>query len=87
MSWTISFSGTPEEVVTKLEEHASTYGGQSKEEYERALPHMVGLVKLNLSAHPTPIRIVGVGSSTTNPEGVPNDSYCRVSIVEHDPLV
>lgn len=47
MSWSISTPGTPEEVVTELDRVAGTYSGQSKLEFDEALPHLKGLVNQN----------------------------------------
>lgn len=47
MSWSISFIGKPEKVVEALEAHSSKLDGYSKVEYDKALPHMVGIVKEN----------------------------------------
>lgn len=45
MSWSISFMGAPAKVVEALEAHSEKLNGQSKVEYDSAVPHMVGLVK------------------------------------------
>jgi len=52
MSWSIHFIGKPEKVVEALEAHVEKTGisGASKEEYEKALPNMVGLVKQNFGS-------------------------------------
>lgn len=50
MSWSIYLVGKPENVVKALEEESAKMTGQSKLEYDEALPHLVGLVKQNF--HP-----------------------------------
>lgn len=45
MSWSINFIGKPENVTKALEEHSAKLDGQSKVEYDDALPHLIGLVK------------------------------------------
>lgn len=90
MSWSISFAGTPEEVVEKLEKESSALQGDSKEEYDAALPYLVGLVKLNYGTKGQ-IRIDGFGHAYKPTQvvegGIPPYSKCIVSIKEHDPLI
>jgi hypothetical protein len=47
MSWSISIVGRPHAVKKALEAQAEKLIGQSREEYERALPHLIALVGLN----------------------------------------
>ncbi len=47
MSWSISFIGKPEKVAEALEAYSTKIDGYSKVEYDKALPHMVTLVKEN----------------------------------------
>lgn len=50
MSWSVSFIGTPEKIVEALEKYGAGLDGQSKKEFDEALPCMIGLVKLNFNA-------------------------------------
>jgi hypothetical protein len=47
MSWSIQFIGKPEKVIEALQKQSETMNGESKVEYDSALPHLVGLVKEN----------------------------------------
>lgn len=47
MSWSVSFIGKSENVIKALEAESEKLSGQSKIEYDGALPHLVGLVKEN----------------------------------------
>ena len=47
MSWVITFIGNTENVVNALGEHSTKPEGQSKLEYDSALPYLIGLVKEN----------------------------------------
>jgi len=50
MSWSIQFIGKPDKVVTALQEQSGKLTGESKVEYDSALPHLVGLVNENHGA-------------------------------------
>jgi hypothetical protein len=47
MSWSVSCIGKPEKISQALKDYSNTVTGQSKEEYDKALPHLVGLVEQN----------------------------------------
>jgi len=55
MSWSVTFIGNPENVAKALEEQSTKLEGQSKVEYDSALPHMVALVKENFELVNQPI--------------------------------
>jgi hypothetical protein len=44
MSWSVGFIGKPEKIAEALNAEANKLSGQSKKEFERALPHMTALV-------------------------------------------
>ena len=48
MSWSVNKTGTPDEVVAYLKEQSNILYGQSKEEYDAALPHLIAIVEQNL---------------------------------------
>jgi hypothetical protein len=77
MSWSITTSGTPEEVVLKLEEQSNTLGGQSKEEFDYALPHMIALVRENFNGT---INLNAYGHGVKDTEGKYYDKSCTVNI-------
>lgn len=47
MSWSVNFIGKPEKVVEALQAQSEKMSGESKVEYDSALPHLTGLVKEN----------------------------------------
>jgi hypothetical protein len=66
MSWSISFIGSPENVAKALENHSTTITGQSKAEYDAALPHIKALVEQNVNKnYPRAIKVEGNGHGDT----------------------
>lgn len=73
MSWSFAATGTPEKIIAEIKrvcDKEYTAGTQSRLEFERALPHLVGLLELNYanpgSGYDEPIvRIEASGSGTT----------------------
>ncbi len=53
MSWSIHFIGKPEKVAEALKANAAKLEGQSKLEYEAALPNLVSLVENNFAGDGT----------------------------------
>lgn len=59
MSWSITVSGTPQGVVTAIENESNNLSGQSKEEYDSTMPILISMIKdcrnekilLNASGH------------------------------------
>lgn len=49
MSWSIGFSGKASKVAEALKDYSNKLSGQSKEEYDKALPNMVALVEQNFN--------------------------------------
>ena len=87
MSWSVNESGTPEQVAEKLTKHADGLTGQSRVEYDAALPFLVGLVR---QTYTTPegvannypvknVRIVAFGSGATR-DGAEQCRDCQVKI-------
>ncbi len=50
MSWSVNLIGTPDNISKSLEKTSTELAGKSKEEFDAALPHMIGLVKQNYNA-------------------------------------
>ena len=61
MSWQVQFIGSPENVAKALEAESLRLSDQSKEEFDAALPHMVGLVKENFSPSPIMVKLTALG--------------------------
>lgn len=49
MSWSVSFIGKPKNVVTALHEESNKHNGQSKVEYDSALPYLIAIVEQNFA--------------------------------------
>jgi hypothetical protein len=82
MSWNVEFIGKPQAVAKALSEHSENLQGQLKEEYDAALPHLVGLVEQNFSPI-DPGRIIKIkayGHGTINDKGEIADRNCVVTI-------
>lgn len=47
MSWSVSATGTPNEITKRLEEYGAALSDQSKVEFDAAKPHLLGLVHQN----------------------------------------
>lgn len=62
MSWSVSLIGTPQGVNKELNSIAEQMGdGQSKAEFEEALPHIQGLVSLAVAQN---VKLVANGHAT-----------------------
>lgn len=64
MSWSISFIGKPEKVAEALTAQSAQLNGESKIEYDSALPHLIGLVNENFgTSYPIKLAASGHGIS------------------------
>jgi len=63
MSWSVQFIGKPEKVAEALNAESVKMSGESKKEYDSALPHLVGLVNENFGT-PYLIKIAASGHGT-----------------------
>lgn len=79
MSWSITFIGKPENVAKALEEQSAKLEGQSKVEYDSALPHFVALVKENFGDTPPMIKINASGHGYAS-GGEQKQRQCVVSV-------
>jgi hypothetical protein len=61
MSWSIGLIGKPENLVKALKAESERLKDQSKEEFDAALPHMIGLIELNVSENPVPMKLEASG--------------------------
>jgi len=62
MSWSIDLMGKPENVAIALTAESVKMSGDSKAEYDAALPHMVGLVQQNYGNSSVVIHVTANGS-------------------------
>jgi len=85
MSWSINAIGKPENIVKALEAESTKMTGQSKVEYDDALPHLVGLVKQNFlgpDSEPPLIEVNANGSGYAK-DGQQVTRDCAVTIKRH----
>jgi hypothetical protein len=82
MSWNVEYFGKPQAVAKALSEYSKNLEGQSKEEYDAALPHLIVLVEQNFSPiNPGKIiRMKANGHGTINDRGEFVDRNCDVII-------
>jgi hypothetical protein len=61
MSWSIQYIGTPEKVIAALKANSEKLTGDSKAEFDAALPSMVELIGKNQGHEGQIIKVVGSG--------------------------
>lgn len=82
MSYSVSFVGSADKVVDLLTDYSNKTSGQSKIEYDSALPHILAIVKLNspgITESIAAVKVSAYGHSTTNGEEVVSSS-CSVTV-------
>jgi hypothetical protein len=80
MSWSISFIGNSNNVIKALEDHSNKLNGQSKSEYDEALPSLLKLVQLNHNEQQAVIiKITASGHASS--------SYSNCSVTLEQPYV
>ena len=77
MSWSIYKTGTPDEVIEALKEQSNTLGGQSKEDFNLALPHLIALVGENVGGN---VDLQAYGHGVKNADETYSDKNCQVTI-------
>lgn len=83
MSWSITLIGHPDNIVKALEAESQNLSGKSKEEFDAALPHMIGLVQQNRNIDPANQPVLSIQASGHGYESADgNQSYnnCLVTI-------
>lgn len=85
MSWSVQFEGNAFDVAAKLKEHSNNIADAvSKEEYDSALPHLVGLIEqqVNDAATTGPqVKITANGSGYKDGAGKVVNRRDRKSVV------
>lgn len=83
MSWSVSVIGKPDRVCAALAAKAAQMSGQSREEFEAALPHILGIVGENFAAEapyePPTIKVDASGSGSAS-AGRQIQRNCRVTV-------
>ena len=79
MSWSITFIGSPENVSKALHAQSEKMEGQSKKEYDSALPHMVGIVNENFGSDDPIVKITAAGHGYAS-DGEQKQRNCTVSV-------
>lgn len=75
MSWSIAYIGTPKKISEALQNHSTKLEGNSKIEFDAALPHLQALVQLNQNTAQDPIfKLTAAGHAYTG------YSSCNVNI-------
>ena len=64
MSWSVRLIGTPEKVAEALDKESEKLGGQSKQEFDDAKPHLQELVKQNVGSASMLIDLSANGHAT-----------------------
>jgi hypothetical protein len=82
MSFSVNYIGTPTKIVEALKKHSEELTGQSKEEFDAALPSIIGIVELNYdnsAGHCMSIKLSAHGHAYSN-GGERRSSNCSVNI-------
>jgi hypothetical protein len=79
MSWSITFIGKPDSIAEALQKNSDSLNGQSKLEFDSALPHLTALVKENFGPSVPLIKISASGHGTAT-DGVQTQRHLSVSI-------
>jgi hypothetical protein len=88
MSWSFTHEGTPEEVAAALDAQSERLSGQSKDEFDAALPHLKGLVAENFRSEPyrerykvnAPIVNLSANGSGLAVDGEQQERSCQVTL-------
>ena len=79
MSWSVYYMGKPAKVAEALTAYSGQLSGQSKDEYDAALPHLAALVNQNFGNEGELIKIAASGHGTIV-NGEPTQNHCSVEI-------
>lgn len=79
MSWSTNITGNPDKITEALDKQSQELTGQSKAEFDAALPHLKGLLALNYHENGASPVI----EFSANGHGHDGYSNCNVSIKPH----
>jgi len=85
MSWSIQYVGTPDKLVDAMNKYSDSLSGQSKLEFDDALPHLKHLLLQNVGAYV--FRIVANGHAQFDSAGTKTSGYCAVNFEQIGILV
>jgi len=75
MSWSVNYIGSPGNISAALEKQSGTLSGQSKQEFDAALPHLIALINQNQNKNAEPaLRLAASGHASES------YSSCSVAI-------
>jgi hypothetical protein len=77
MSWSASFIGNPEKVVEALNKQSEGLTGNSKTEFDAALPNLIGLINQNFHSNPDYKPVLKIEA---NGHGNDGERNCSVKI-------
>lgn len=80
MSWSIIFIGKASNVATALEKQSEKLTGDSKVEYDAALPHFIGIVKQNFATAPEPVIKIAAAGHGYSENGQAKNRQCTCSV-------
>ncbi len=81
MSWTFDAIGTPEKLAVALIEETARLSGDSKEEFDRAIPALHSLLVMNVSKNfPQRVLHLCANGHASRSGGEVVDSTCNVSL-------
>lgn len=78
MSWSVNYIGTPEKILAAMDDLSTKLNGQSKLEFDEALPHLKALVSSNVGSQ-TGFWLIANGHATIT-EGVKTYGYLSVDL-------
>lgn len=77
MSWNVSMIGKPENIKAALEKYSESLSGVSRQEYDDAKPHLIGLVDQNVSGS---LIKVNASGHATFVDGVKKHGSCSAAV-------
>ena len=80
MSWSFNAIGKPEDFPKALDAESDRLTGQSKEEFDAAKPHLLGLIALNTDKSVPRLMQLTAGGHATKANGETTSSHCSVEL-------
>lgn len=80
MSWSFNAAGKPADLVAALRAESERLTGNSKSEFDEALPHLIGLIELNSCEHPDQRIDLEANGHAVFADGKKSSSNCSVNI-------